>query len=231
MISWVFNAWGEKFTDFAKDNDAATEIAKLQQLECIEAPFVLEGGAMEVNGAGLGITTENVVYNNNRNPKNKKATLTKFIKKYFGLDELIVLTDGLINDDTDGHVDNITRFAARDTVLTCTCPEENPNHNVLKSNLEQLQEWYSNDGRKLKIIELPLPDPIYIDQEILPASYANFLITNGAVFIPSFDQKEKDLLAQKILSQCFPNKMIIPIDCRNFLLEGGAIHCLSQQLL
>ena len=231
IISWGFNAWGGKFADFAKDNAAPAKIAQHENLDCIEVPFILEGGAMEVNGTGLGITTENVIYNSNRNSTEQKEALTEAIKKHFGLNELIVLEDGLINDDTDGHIDNITRFVSEDTVITCTCPEENPNYDILQQNLKQLKSWNSKDGSKLKIVELPLPDPIYLDGEILPASYANFLISNDAVFIPSFNQNYSDLLAEKILQDCFPNKKIIAIDCRYFLLEGGAIHCLSQQLL
>jgi agmatine deiminase len=229
IINWDFNAWGGKFTNFVNDNKVTEKLAKITSLECINSGFVFEGGAIDLNGEGLGITTASVIYNNNRNPAESHTKLTEAIKKLFGLEELIILEDGLINDDTDGHVDNITRFFKPKGILTCSCEPSNPNYERLQANLEQVQNYRFADGSTLDIIELPLPDPLYHEGNILPASYANFLISNEAVFFPTFSQKKNDIRAKSILQKCFPNKAIIPIDSRIFLLEGGSIHCLSQQ--
>ena len=229
LLSWQFNAWGGKFADFANDNAVAQQIADQSCLQLIKSDFTFEGGAIDVNGAGLGITTKSVIHNINRNPAEQHAEVTQAIKTHYGLEELIILDDGLINDDTDGHIDNITRFFKERGILTCTCDSTNPNYTQLQANLEELEKFRFADGEGLEIIELPLPDPIFHEGEILPASYANFLISNKAVFTPSFNQKEKDSRAQDIIQNCFPNKKIISIDCRIFILEGGAIHCLSQQ--
>ncbi|WDE98696.1 agmatine deiminase family protein [Lentisphaera profundi] len=229
IINWDFNAWGGKFADYAKDNAIAKQIATINAIDCISPDFILEGGAIEVNGQGLAISTESVIYNTNRNPAQSRPALIDAIKEHFGVSEIIMLEGGLVNDDTDGHIDNITRFFKEDGVLTCTCDDRNPNFETLQKNLKQLQNFESAHEKYLEIVELPLPDPIYLNGEILPASYANFLISNQAVFIPEFGQTRKDLEAQEILQQCFPDKKIIPIDCRLFVIEGGGIHCLSQQ--
>ena len=229
LLSWQFNAWGRKFADFANDNAVAQQIADQSYLQLIKSNFTFEGGAIDANGAGLGITTKSVIHNINRNPAEQHTEVTQAIKTHYDLDELIILEDGLINDDTDGHIDNVTRFFKERGILTCTCDANNPNNQQLQANLAQLEKFRFADGEGLEIIELPLPDPIFHEGKILPASYANFLISNSAVFIPSFDQKENNSHAQNIIQNCFPNKKIIPIDCRLFILEGGAIHCLSQQ--
>ncbi len=229
IVNWNFNAWGGKFANFAKDNAVAKKLSQLTSQQCHHSHFIFEGGAIDVNGEGLGITTKSVLYNTNRNADNKHKELTEAIHSYFGLDDLITLEDGLINDDTDGHIDNITRFFSSNGVLTCTCDHRNPNFSQLNKNLEQLKNFRFANGDTLNIVELPLPEPIFYEGEILPASYANFLISNEAVFVPAFSQEKNDLRAQEIIQACFPNKTIIPIDCRLFLLEGGALHCLSQQ--
>ena len=229
LLNWGFNAWGGKFEDYAHDNAIPEKLGELLEKRIIEPGLILEGGAIEVNGAGLTLTTESVLLNENRNKGLTKEQIEQALKEYMGIEEVIWLRDGLVNDDTDGHIDNISRFVGERTVVTCVSDETNPNYEILEENKRNLQAYRFADGGALRVIDLPLPDPIYLDGEILPASYANFLISNKAVFVPSFDQEEKDQLAQEVLAKSFPKHKIIAIDCRVFLLEGGAIHCLSQQ--
>ena len=229
LVNWNFNAWGGKFPEYKRDNAIPKKVAVFLSLEALKPDVILEGGAVEVNGAELALTTESVLLNTNRNQEMSKEKLEGLLAEYFGANEILWLRDGLVNDDTDGHVDNISRFVAERVIVTCICEPSNPSYKILNENKKRLEEYRFADGGRLEVIDLPLPDPIYLNGEILPASYANFLISNQVIFIPSFNQDKKDAQAQNILQKCFPSYRIEAIDCRLFLREGGAIHCLSQQ--
>ena len=229
LVNWGFNAWGKKFPDYKRDNAIPEKLAGFLGLEVLDPGVILEGGAVEVNGADLALSTESVLLNTNRNQNMSKKKLEGLLADFFGPNEILWLSDGLVNDDTDGHIDNISRFVAERVVVTCICDESNPNYKILNENKARLEQYRFADGGRLEVIDLPLPDAMYLNGELLPASYANFLISNQVVFIPSFNQTQKDKQAQDILQKCFPTYRVEAIDCRLFLREGGAIHCLTQQ--
>ena len=224
ITNWEFNAWGGKFPDWKKDNDFSTYAAKLLKKEIHSTGIILEGGAIDVNGAGTLLTTEEVLLNKNRNNEMTKEEYEKYFKQYLGISKTIWLKKGLFNDDTDGHIDNLARFVNEKTiVIACESNPDSPNYEILKENLQILKQF------DFEIIEIPLPDPVYFKGEMLPASYINFLITNQLVLVPAFGQQENDLKAAEILERYFPDHKVESFDCCDFLQEGGAIHCLSQQ--
>ncbi|MCM8539541.1 MAG: agmatine deiminase family protein [Lentisphaeraceae bacterium] len=224
IVNWQFNAWGAKFPNWQKDNSFPLTAAKMLSLPVHSPDIILEGGAIDVNGSGTLITTEEVLLNPNRNSGLSKKDYEAYFEKYLGIKNTVWLKRGLHNDDTDGHIDNLARFVNGNTIVIASESDPaSPNYENLQENLAILKKTNCN------IIEIPLPDPIYFEDEMLPASYINFLITNSLVLIPSFSQKEKDQQALNIFKSIFPNHTVEALDCIDFLQEGGAIHCLSQQ--
>lgn len=232
VVDWKYNAWGGKFSPWDLDAQAAQRIANALNIPCIDTALTGEGGALEVNDQGVLLTTRSVWLNPNRNPGWTEQQVEEQLKKLLGLQAICWLDAGLVGDDTDGHIDTLTRFFKTNGVLTATAPTNSPNHAPLQKNLEQLQRFTLPDGNQLEIVELPLPDPIHPDnwrEDVLPATYANFLLINGAVLMPAYGQPANDEQAMTIIASCFPNREAIPIDCSDIILEGGALHCLSQQ--
>jgi len=228
VVDWTFNAWGGKFEPHDLDNAVPAAIAATLGLRRFETNLVFEGGGLEVDGAGRILTTESVLLNPNRNPHRGRAEIETILRDHLGGSEVIWLPSGLEGDDTDGHIDTLTRFIAPATVLTAV--EENPadpNHAVLDRNRALLRE------AGLTVIDLPQPEPIAAPagwrEDRLPGTYANFLILNDAVLTPTYGQPAPDDRALAILREAFPTRAIAPFDCREILLEGGAIHCLTQQ--
>ena len=224
ITNWEFNAWGAKFPDWEKDNSFNLHAADLLNLKINSTGIILEGGAIDVNGAGALLTTEEVLLNKNRNPALSKSDYEDYFKRYLGINKTIWLKQGLFNDDTDGHIDNLARFTDENTIAIAA--EENLdslNYDSLKENFAILEKSGFN------IVKVPLPDPVIFKGEMLPASYLNFLITNELVLVPSYNQESKDLAALKIFQKLFPKHNVESFDCSDFLQEGGAIHCLSQQ--
>lgn len=218
VTDWEFNAWGGKFPAFNLDNSLPRRLAANLGLPRIAETIILEGGAIDSNGQGVLLVTDPVLLNENRNPQLSRADYEARFAELFGVSETIWLPGVLANDDTDGHVDNLARFATADTVLVVNAPELPE----LDANLEILSARFKN------VIALPNPDPVLNDAgEELPASYANFLILNGAVLLPVFNQPQKDAQATAILKAAFPDREIIGIDCRLLIEEGGALHCIS----
>lgn len=220
---WVFNAWGNKYEDLKPDNEAGEEVAKQTGLQIFKPGVVLEGGSIDVNGNGMLITTEQCLLNRNRNPQLPKAQIEKYLEGYLGIENIIWLKEGIEGDDTDGHVDDITRFVDANLVVSAVEKNESDaNSRMLKENLEILK----NAG--LDVLELPMPGRITTPERRLPASYANFYIGNGVVLLPVFKDKN-DEKAIGILQECFPKRRIIPIYARDLVYGYGGIHCITQQ--
>jgi agmatine deiminase len=232
-IDWHFNAWGGKFPPWELDDKVAEQMANALKAEHYCSPLYLEGGAIEGNGAGTLITTEAVALNTNRNPEWSKNDVEDELRKALGVKNIFWLPSGIEGDDTDGHIDDLTRFVKEDALVSIVeTNSSDPNYHTLQRNLEILQDLKTATGSSVETIELPMPEPLRASNwrlEILPASYANFLIINDAVLVPTFDQHRNDDRALGILRECFSNRQVIGIDCRDIVWEGGAIHCISQQ--
>jgi len=224
-IDFNYNSWGGKFPPFDKDNALAKQMAFSQKAEIIDTTHITcEGGALEFSQDKCLLTTECVLLNKNRNPNLSKSDIENFFKNTCDIEKIFWLKDGLYNDDTDGHIDNLARFTPCKKVIVASCEKDNPSYKQLQENENYLKE------NSFEAISLPVPkSPILKNGEILPASYVNYLIINDAVIMPSYAQKDSDDLAKNILSDIFTNRKVIAFDSSLFLQEGGAVHCLTQQ--
>ncbi len=230
LTDWRFNAWGGKYPRYARDNAVPRRVQRALGLRRFERRMVLEGGSIDVNGEGLLLTTEACLLNPNRNPSLGRARIERALRDYLGVREVVWLGDGIEGDDTDGHVDDLSRFFKADGIITAIEPNENDlNHRVLAENLERLRALRTPRGRRFDIRELPMPEPGYVDNQRLAASYANFLVINGAVLVPTFRQSRRDAQALAIIGDCFDGREVIGIDCLDVVLGGGTLHCLTQQ--
>lgn len=229
LTDWRFNAWGDKFPLQKRDDAASKWIANELQLHRFAFDTVLEGGAIESNGAGYLLTTEAVLLNPNRNGVRSVAEIDDCLAQGLGIDRVLWLKDGLVGDDTDGHIDNLARFCGKHHILLAEVSDpENPNYSALKENQDRIQGMIADDGTPFTITRLPLPEPLFLDGEPLAASYMNYLVLNGAVLVPTFGQHVRDQQALEIIGGCFPDRVIVGVDCRDIVREGGAIHCMSQ---
>jgi agmatine deiminase len=189
----------------------------------------MEGGSVEFNGAGTILTTRACLLNKNRNPHLSQTQIEEYLREYYGQEHILWLEDGIVGDDTDGHIDDLTRFVNEDTVVTVVEEDTgDDNYHILKDNLDALKAMRLADGRKLNIVELPMPRPVVHEDQRLPASYANFYIGNEVVAVPTFQDKADDA-ALKILEGCFPTRKVIGINSRDLIWGLGSFHCLSQQ--
>lgn len=230
LTDWKYNAWGDKYPPYRRDNLIPPRIGRALGLRRFEKKMVLEGGSIDVNGEGLLLTTEACLLNKNRNPSLSRAEIEQALRDYLGVQTILWLGDGILGDDTDGHVDDLSRFFCADGIVTAV--EKNrrdPNYPILQENLERLHSLRTPAGRKFRVVELPMPKPSFCDGQRLPASYANFLIINGAVLMPAFRQPRRDREAAEVLAGCFPGREIIPIDCLDLVWGLGTLHCISQQ--
>jgi len=227
-VNWIFNAWGEKYPELMGDARIACQINDDLKMECFKPGIVLEGGSIDVNGCGTLLTTEQCLLNPNRNPALSKDEIEVYLREYLGVDKIIWLPEGIAGDDTDGHVDDIARFVAPDTVL-CAFEEdtEDENYLPLKRCYERLLSETDQDGRPLHVIKLPMPGRVG-EERRLPASYANFYIGNDVVLVPVFGH-ENDEKALQIIGQAFPERMVVGINCREMVQGLGTVHCISQQ--
>jgi agmatine deiminase len=226
---WIFNGWGGKYPAYEEDEKVARAIAQRLQVPVFDHNVILEGGSIEVNGAGICLTTEQCLLNPNRNPELSRAQIEEFLKASLGVRQILWLGEGIVGDDTDGHIDDIARFVDP-TTIACIL-EANPrddNYRCLQENRERLQSARDQNGKKLEIISLPCPAPLFCDGARLPASYANFYIANEVVLVPIFDDAN-DKLALGILQECFPRRKIIALRCNEVVAGLGAIHCVTQQ--
>ncbi len=230
VTDWVFNMWGDKYRPYDLDNKIPRLIARKLKLRRFVNRMVLEGGSIDVNGRGLLLTSEQCLLNKNRNPHLSRSDIERNLEEYLGVKQVLWVGEGIVGDDTDGHIDDITRFYKADGFVTCVEPNpRDPNHRCLADNLERLRGFRTPAGKKFDIVELPMPKPMAVDGQRVPASYANFLIINGAVLVPQFRQKERDAQARVILGDCFPGREIVPIDCSGLIWGLGTLHCISQQ--
>jgi len=230
LTDWEFNAWGLKYPRFARDNAIPKRVAHALDLRRFGQRIVLEGGSIDVNGAGLLLTTEACLLNPNRNPALSRAAIERVLRGALGIHTVFWLGEGIAGDDTDGHVDDLSRFFQADGIVTAV--ESDPrdvNYRALRENLRRLKTFRTPEGKRFKIAELPMPRPVFCDGRRLPASYANFLVINGAVLMPAFRQPKRDAEAAAVLRDCFPGREVIPVDCIDMVLGLGTLHCLSQQ--
>ncbi|EDM35023.1 possible peptidyl-arginyl deiminase [Pedobacter sp. BAL39] len=229
VVDWGYNAWGGKYPPFDLDDVIPTKIAERFNLPLYLPEIVMEGGSVEFNGAGTILTTTACLLNENRNPHLKKEEIEQYLMEFYGAEQVLWLGDGIVGDDTDGHIDDITRFVNEDTVLTVV--ESNPldeNYILLQENLETLKGMRLLSGKPLNIIKLPMPSPVIHEDTRLPASYANFYIANAAVIVPTF-RDVNDEKALKIIQDAFPDRKVVGIDSTDIIWGLGSFHCLSQQ--
>lgn len=229
-LDFRFNSWGEKYPPFDLDDAIPAQMAAALGVPCRSIGAVLEGGSIDVNGAGALLTTEQCLLNPNRNPTMSKAEIESMLRDELGVQQIIWLGDGIVGDDTDGHIDDLTRFVSEDTVVTVVEPDPtDENHDPLAENRERLDQVRLDDGRPLKVVELQMPKPVEYDGDRLPASYANFYIANHVVVMPTFNDPadEPNRLA---LARCFPDREVVGIDCTDLVLGLGTFHCLTQQV-
>jgi agmatine deiminase len=229
IVDWGYNAWGGKYPPFDLDDVIPTKIGNHFNLPVFEPGIVMEGGSVDFNGAGTVLTTTACLLNTNRNPHLNQQEIEEYLHNYYGVEQVLWLGDGIVGDDTDGHIDDITRFVNQDTVVTVV--EENEadeNYHLLQENLQTLKTMRLLNGKPLNIIELPMPSPVVFDGQRLPASYANFYIGNAAVIVPTYRDKNDDKALQ-ILQQCFPDRKVVGIDSTDIIWGLGSFHCLSQQ--
>jgi agmatine deiminase len=227
-LDFDYNAWGGKYPPFDNDRRVARYMAEHLGVPRFEPGLILEGGSIEVNGAGVLLTTEQCLLNPNRNPELDRKAIEAALRAAFGVRQIVWLGDGIVGDDTDGHVDDLARFVSVDTIVTAVeARTDDENYAVLAANRRALDEL-EIDGQRVNVVELPMPEPLYNDGERLPASYANFYIANETVLVPVFDCAQ-DAAALEILAACFPQRRIVGIDCRSLVAGLGALHCLTQQ--
>jgi len=228
-IDWIYNAWGGKYPPWDRDDAVPTQVAARLDVTVFSPGIVLEGGSIDVNGLGTLLTTEACLLNRNRNPHLGRADIERYLRDYLGVRHILWLGDGIAGDDTDGHIDDLTRFVAPTTVVTIV--ERDPsdeNYERLQANQQRLQAMTDQDGRRLRVVPLPMPAPVYYEGQRLPASYANFYIANGVVLVPAFADPH-DELALQILRELFPDRQVIGINARAMVWGLGAFHCVTQQ--
>ncbi|ABZ84877.1 agmatine deiminase. putative [Heliomicrobium modesticaldum Ice1] len=231
-VNWQFNAWGNKFPS-ELDNLVAPQLLDHFGIRRFDAPFVLEGGSIHVDGEGTLLTTEECLLNKNRNPHMTREELDAQVRQYLGVEKIIWLKKGLCGDHTDGHVDNVACFARPGVVLLQVCSDpEDPNYAISRENLEILRQAVDAKGRSLEIIPIEQPPALYHKGVRMAASYINFYFVNGGIILPIFGGEcaETDRQAEAILARVFPDRTIVPIESRIILTGGGNIHCATQQM-
>jgi agmatine deiminase len=229
-IDWDYNAWGDKYPPHDLDNLIPARMAATLGIPSCKGGMVLEGGSIDSNGAGLLLTTESCLLNPNRNPHLERAEIENRLIEMLGVEKVLWLGDGIVGDDTDGHIDDLTRFVSERTVVTAIEDDaDDENHKPLKENLCRLQSMTDQAERPLEIITLPMPPPVVYEGQRLPASYANFYIANTVVLLPTYGHPN-DERARGVLAPLFPSREIIGLDCADLIWGLGAFHCLTQQI-
>lgn len=230
-VRFQFNAWGNKYESLLKDETVIRQLGPKVGAPLHSVEMVLEGGSIDVDGQGTLLTTRQCLLNKNRNPDMTQSEIERHLEEYLGIDKVLWLGDGIAGDDTDGHVDDIARFVGPALIVATTEDDPtHPNHEPLFDNAEALRRMVDARKRQIRVVELPMPKDVLSEEgEPLPASHANFLITNGAVLMPTFGGAS-DAIAKARLQQCFKDRPVVPLDCMDLIWGMGAIHCLSQQI-
>jgi len=229
IVDWGYNAWGNKYPPYDLDDVVPQRIAEQSGEMLFRPGIVMEGGSFDVNGRGTLLTTESCLLNPNRNPDASREQIEWYLREYLGVNRILWLGEGIVGDDTDGHIDDLSRFVGPNTVITAI--EADPtdeNYIALRENLARLEAMTDQDGRKLRVVTMPMPGPIYFDGQRLPASYANFYIANCTVLLPTFGH-ENDVRAIEILQGLYPDRRVVGIDCTDLVWGLGAVHCVTQQ--
>jgi agmatine deiminase len=229
-VDWGYNAWGGKYPPFDLDDAIPPRMAAYLGVPCFEGGMILEGGSFEVDGAGLLLTSEQCLLNPNRNPALSREQIEARLRAFLGVEKILWVGEGIVGDDTDGHIDDIARFVAPSTVLAAV--EEDPqdeNYHILQENLRRLQLMTDLAGRPLTVLTIPMPPPVEYEGQRLPASHANYYIGNKVVLLPTFGGPS-DGRAAEVLGRCFPGREVVGIDCTDVVWGLGAWHCLTQQV-
>lgn len=234
--SFVFNGWGEKYEPRTLDNAVPAAISASWRVPMWHHSFVLEGGSIDVNGAGTVMTTMQCLENDNRNPEAASGEIERVLRDTLGVTNIVWLPGGIKGDDTDGHIDDIARFVARNRILALRAPADHPDHEVLERNWQALKAARDEQGEAFELVPLDVPEPLYYDypadrfgpggRNLAPASHANFLVSNGTVFVPVF-QQGSDEKACRTLETAMPGFRIEPVLARNLVVGLGSLHCLS----
>jgi agmatine deiminase len=228
VVDWNYNAWGGKYPPFDLDEIVPRRIGQILDVPVFYPGMILEGGSIEVNGAGALLTTESCLLNKNRNPSLSRQAIEERLAEYLGVTEIFWLGRGIEGDDTDGHIDDLTRFVSRHAVVTVVEEDSShPNYEPLQENLARLRR-VTLKSEPLTVHQLPMPATIARDGLVLPASYANFYIANQCVLVPIFSDPQ-DERALEVLAPLFPDRRLVAIDCRELIWGLGAVHCLTQQ--
>lgn len=228
LINWGYNSWGEKYLPFDLDNSIPEQIAQSMGLISLKKEMILEGGSFEVNGVGDLLTTKSCLLHTNRNPLLKIEDIEVRLAEAFGLEKIHWLTEGISGDDTDGHVDDLARFVNEDTILyLSTSDPTHPDYHTLKRIEEELQQIILCSGKKPNLIKLPIPLIVFYEGDILPCSYANFLITNKKVLVPTFNCLQ-DKEAISTLQRIFKDRVVVGVPSSNIIIGLGSLHCLSK---
>jgi agmatine deiminase len=229
VVDWNYNAWGGKYPPYDLDDVIPTCVSKHYNIPVYYPGIVMEGGSVEFNGEGTLLTSTACLLNPNRNPHLNRQQIENYLVNYYGVEQVLWIDEGIVGDDTDGHIDDTVRFVNADTVLAVIEEDRNDeNYELLQNNLDQLKKMRLLNGKQLNIIELPMPDAVVFEDQRLPASYANFYIANSMVAVPTF-RSSKDEKALRIIQDCFPDRKVIGIDSTDIIWGLGSFHCLSQQ--
>lgn len=234
IVDWGFNAWGGKYPPWDSDDNVPTRIAEELKLPVFYPGIVMEGGAVDFNGAGTVMTTTSCLLNKNRNRGMSKAQIEQYLRDYYGQKHVIWLGEGIEGDDTDGHVDDLARFIdARTIAIALETNRRDPNFAILQKARKALDKLRDQDGNPFNVVELPMPKPIAYDGQRVPATYVNFYFAGGkrnpALLVPTFGQPDRDTQTISVLQRALPGRKVIGIDCRKLIWGLGAIHCFTQQ--
>ncbi len=229
IVDWGYNAWGNKYPPYDLDDVIPTLIGEKLGLKVFHPNIVMEGGSVEFNGEGTILTSTCCLLNENRNPHLNQQQIEEYLYNYYGATHFLWVDEGIVGDDTDGHIDDTVRFVNADTVVTVIEENKNDeNYNLLQHNLKQLSKMRLQNGKQMNIVELPMPKAVIWEDQRLPASYANFYISNAAVCVPTFRDKNDDKALQ-IIQDCFSDRKVVGIDSTDVIWGLGSWHCLSQQ--
>ena len=227
-VCWGWNAWGGKYPPWNRDAGVSSAIASRLGLESIVPGVVLEGGAIETDGAGTLLVNARCVVDDRRNPGLDRAVMEGILRERLAIDRVIWVGGELAGDDTDGHIDQLARFVAPGRVVAARQPDrDDPNHAALEANLALLHDAVDAVGRRLEVIPIDIPPRFSFEGVQLPASHLNFYVANGAVLVPVFDAAT-DAAAVRTLADCFPQRRIVPVDCRAVVRGRGAVHCITR---